>query len=82
MKKGKGRNSLEGTSKEDKATNKHGVEGVDVGEVGKSGRVGHLGPEGCRCTRENSRDEIEDSRGRYNFLARVQRRGNGDSGEN
>jgi len=37
MKKGKGRNGEEGTSKKDKATDGCGVEEASVGEVGEGG---------------------------------------------
>jgi len=78
---GKGRNGEEGTSEKDKAIDGHRIEGADVGEVRKGRQVGHPGLEDCRCAGENSRDEVEDSRGQYNLLAEVQRRGNGDSEE-
>jgi len=54
------------------------VEGADVGE---GERIGHPGSEGCGCAREDSRDEIENSGGQHNLLARVRRRGNRDIGE-
>jgi len=79
--KGQGRNGEEGTSREDKATDGLGVERAGVGEVGEGGRVGRPGPEGCRCAREDGRNEVKDFRGQFNLLVRVQRRGNGDSGE-
>jgi len=54
MEEGKEKNSEEGTSKEDKAMNGHGVEGTGVREVEEGERVGCPGPEGCRCTGEDS----------------------------
>jgi len=81
MKEGKRRDSKEGTSKEDKATDGREVEEAGIGEVGEGERVGRPGPEGCRCAGEDGRSEVVDSGGRYNLLARVRRGGNGDSGE-
>ena len=46
---------------------------IGIGEVGEGGRVGCPGLEDCRCAREDSRDEVENSRGQHNFLARVWR---------
>jgi len=63
MEEGKRRNSEESTSEEDEATDGRGVERTGVGEVGEDGRVGCPGPEGCRYTGEDGRDEAEDSRG-------------------
>jgi len=68
-------------SEGDEATDGCGVEGAGVGEAGEGGRVGRPGLEGCRCPGEDGRSEIEDSRGRYNLLAGVQWRGNGDGGD-
>ena len=63
IEEGQGRNGKEGTSKEDKATDRLGVEKAGVGEVEEGGRVGCPGLAGCRCTREDGRDEAKDSRG-------------------
>jgi len=71
MEEGKGRNNKEGTSKKDKATDRRKVKGADVGEVEEGGQIGRSGPEGCGCAGEDSQDEVKDSRGRYNFLARI-----------
>jgi len=47
MKKGKGRNSEEGTSEKDKKTDGLRVERAGVGEVREDGQVGCPGLEGC-----------------------------------
>ena len=49
MEKSKGRNSQEGISKKNQATNRHGVKRAGVGEGGEGRRVGHSGQKSCRC---------------------------------